>query len=72
MSIDFNDETALKIFTKCLLCQDFRLTVYLPPKQLVPTLPLRLNYILWIEDIVKTFEFENVIGLDIGKSLLIQ
>lgn len=67
MKIDFEDENALRILTKCLLKRDFNLTVNIPPKQLVPTLPLRLNYILWIEDMVKTFQFENVIGLDIGK-----
>ncbi|XP_031618698.1 U6 small nuclear RNA (adenine-(43)-N(6))-methyltransferase [Contarinia nasturtii] len=64
--INFKDENAVKTLTTCLLKRDFNLVVHLPPKQLVPTLPLRLNYILWLEDIVKTFRFENVIGLDIG------
>lgn len=68
LHIDFKDENALKTLTKCLLERDFNLTVHLPPKQLVPTLPLRLNYILWIEDIVKKFQFDNIIGLDIGKA----
>lgn len=71
MNIDFKDEAALKTLTKCLLKQDFNLTVDLPPKQLVPTLPLRLNYILWIEDIIETLKMSDVIGLDIGKFFLI-
>lgn len=33
----------------------------------MPTLPLRLNYILWLEDILTTFNFtENIRGIDIG------
>lgn len=65
--LDFKNENALRTLTTCLLRRDFNLTVNLPPKQLVPTLSLRLNYILWIEDIVETFKLKNVIGLDIGK-----
>lgn len=69
MRIDFKDEAALKTLTRCLLKQDFNLSVNLPPKQLVPTLPLRLNYILWIEDFIETFKLKDVIGLDIGRFL---
>lgn len=65
--IDFKDELALRTLTLCLLKRDFDLTVELPPEQLVPTLPLRLNYILWIEDILNAFELSDVIGLDIGE-----
>lgn len=68
--IDFKDELALRTLTLCLLKRDFNLTVELPPEQLVPTLPLRLNYILWIEDILNTFELSDVIGLDIGEFYL--
>lgn len=35
----------------------------------MPTLPLRLNYILWIEDLMKHASFnemKEVIGIDIG------
>lgn len=66
MHIDFSDEEALRTLTKCLLRKDFNLDVSLPPNQLIPTLPLRLNYILWIEDIMNTFNFSNVAGIDIG------
>lgn len=67
VKIDFKDESALRKLTLCLLKRDFNLTVELPPEQLVPTLPLRLNYILWIEDIIDTFKLKEVTGLDIGK-----
>lgn len=65
--IDFKDPKAVKALTKCLLKKDFNLDVTLPDDKLIPTLSLRLNYILWLEDILKTFNInENVIGIDIG------
>lgn len=67
VTVNFKDEKTLRILTKCLLHKDFRLDVILPPDKLIPTLPLRLNYILWIEDILKTAGItSNVIGIDIG------
>jgi len=35
-----------------LMHKDFGLTVRLPDMHLAPTLPLRLNYLLWLEDLV--------------------
>lgn len=65
--IDFKDQKALRILTQCLLHKDFDLIVNFPENKLVPTLPLRLNYILWLEDILRTFQFkENIRGIDIG------
>lgn len=52
-----------------LLKRDFNLDVELPPDRLVPTLPLRLNYLLWIEDllqIVKPVNDVKIHGIDIG------
>lgn len=47
--------------------KDFDLDVTLPEGFLVPTVPLRLNYILWIEDIVNLIPTSNTIhGIDIG------
>ncbi|XP_037025494.1 U6 small nuclear RNA (adenine-(43)-N(6))-methyltransferase [Bradysia coprophila] len=67
VTINFKDENTLRTLTKCLLHKDFELDVTLPPDKLVPTLPLRLNYILWIEDILKTAGIaNNVTGIDIG------
>lgn len=67
VTIDFKDPQSLRVLTKCLLKKDFNLDVEIPSDRLVPTLPLRLNYILWIEDILAAVEiFTDVKGLDIG------
>ncbi|KAI8436862.1 hypothetical protein MSG28_010314 [Choristoneura fumiferana] len=67
VTIDFKDPKSLRILTKCLLKSDFNLNVEIPEDRLVPTLPLRLNYILWIEDLLKAIDKDNnVRGLDIG------
>lgn len=42
----------------------------IPEDRLVPTLPLRLNYILWIEDLTAAIGIgDNVTGLDIGMNM---
>ncbi|XP_063695562.1 U6 small nuclear RNA (adenine-(43)-N(6))-methyltransferase [Culicoides brevitarsis] len=65
--IDFKDQKALRVLTQCLLHKDFNLVVNIPEGKLIPTLPLRLNYVLWIEDILKTFNFSSEIrGFDVG------
>ncbi|XP_034188511.2 U6 small nuclear RNA (adenine-(43)-N(6))-methyltransferase [Osmia lignaria lignaria] len=69
VKIDFKNEESLRVLTEVLLKHDFNLEVKIPPKKLVPTLPLRLNYILWIEDLMKHASFhgmEEIIGIDIG------
>ncbi|CAH2096119.1 unnamed protein product [Euphydryas editha] len=67
VSIDFKDPHALRVLTKSLLKSDFNLDVNIPEDRLVPTLPLRLNYILWIEDLLSVFNKNNTVwGLDIG------
>lgn len=66
-SINFQDERSVAILTKCLLQKDFDLKVDFPTNRLIPTLPLRLNYILWIEDILNTFGIKEVSGVDIGE-----
>lgn len=46
---------------------DFNLSVDIPKNRLCPTLPLRLNYIHFIEDLLNHCEIkENVVGVDIG------
>ena len=54
-----------------LLKKDFNLDVELPADRLVPTLPLRLNYLLWIEDLLESVKSTSddqcvVHGIDIG------
>jgi U6 snRNA m6A methyltransferase len=68
VKIDFKNEQALRSLTRCLLLKDFGLDVELPPDKLVPTLPLRLNYILWLEDIFIALGRSGCIaGIDIGR-----
>ncbi|XP_013083167.2 RNA N6-adenosine-methyltransferase mettl16-like [Biomphalaria glabrata] len=62
--LDFKNAEALRALTTCLLKEDFGLSMELPSDRLVPTLPLRLNYIHWLEDIVG--KEENKWGIDIG------
>ena len=64
--LDFKNADALRALTRCLLKEDFDLSVELPTDRLVPTLPLRLNYIHWLEDIIGTDEKKW--GIDIGKA----
>ncbi|XP_068236173.1 RNA N6-adenosine-methyltransferase mettl16 [Palaemon carinicauda] len=69
--LNFKDPSAVRELTTCLLDQDFNLKVRIPEGRLVPTLPLRFNYLLWIEDLLnlsgcRSMQKELVIGLDIG------
>lgn len=65
--IDFKNPAAVRSLTKCCLLKDFDLNVQLPENKLSPTLPLRLNYIHWIEDLLHHVGItENVAGIDIG------
>jgi len=68
INIDFKDREAVRILTVCLLKEDFGLNVDIPRATLVPTLPLRLNYLLWLEDIMRTNKVAStsVVGLDVG------
>ncbi|KAI6652199.1 Methyltransferase-like protein 16 [Oopsacas minuta] len=70
-TIDFSNNKAVKELTKALLAQDFNLKWDIDEEHLVPTIPLRLNYLHWIEDLLSEDEGEvpkgpEVIGLDIG------
>lgn len=69
VSIDYTEPVALRFLTECLLDKDFRLKVVIPEDRLIPTLPMRLNYSLWIEDLINFAKFnrtERIVGLDIG------
>ncbi|KAF8591744.1 hypothetical protein K439DRAFT_1401880 [Ramaria rubella] len=69
-SIDFKDPDAQRTLTQALLKRDFNLTLTLPDHRLCPPVPNRLNYILWIQDILSTFQNsasnQAIKGLDIG------
>ncbi|RZF44921.1 hypothetical protein LSTR_LSTR013787 [Laodelphax striatellus] len=69
ISINFKEREAVLALTKALLQNDFGLSLTLPENRLVPTLPLRLNYILWLEDLLQLKYLaskEPVHGIDIG------
>lgn len=56
------------MLTETLLKHDFDLRVNIPPDKLNPAITLRMNYILWIEDLMKHSELvmDKVTGIDIG------
>ncbi|CAH8544598.1 unnamed protein product [Schistosoma margrebowiei] len=66
--LDFRIPSHLSALSKALLMNDFGLNVDFPGDRLIPTVPLRLNYILWLEDLLKNLQrfSEPVSILDIG------
>ncbi len=48
--------------------EDWDLDVEMPLDRLTPTIPLRLNYILWLEDLVAGTE-GKITGIDTGNAL---
>ncbi|XP_034104810.1 U6 small nuclear RNA (adenine-(43)-N(6))-methyltransferase [Drosophila albomicans] len=66
VSLNFRNERTLRELTKMLLLEYFELHVDFAPGSLVPTLALRLNYILWLEDLLAPLRLDTVRGIDIG------
>ncbi|KAK3919368.1 RNA N6-adenosine-methyltransferase mettl16 [Frankliniella fusca] len=70
VSIDFKKAESIRALTRALLKEDWNLDITLPKEYLVPTVPLRLNYILWLEDLVAALKLDDsmssVYGIDIG------
>ncbi|OQE25960.1 hypothetical protein PENFLA_c007G04548 [Penicillium flavigenum] len=73
--LDFTDPAAVRQLTTTLLQQDFRLKVDIPEDRLCPPVPNRLNYILWLQDLLDSTagglhegynRDREVVGLDIG------
>ena len=69
-TLDFSNSEALRELTCACLEHDFKLKVEIPPDHLIPTIPQRLNYIHWIEDLLSTNgthpQGDQVVGVDIG------
>ena len=64
---DFKKPECLRSLSWALLKEDFNLDVEMPLDRLIPTIPLRLNYILWLEDLLSSINGEGDIkGIDIG------
>ena len=72
LTYDFKNREAMKILSQTLLLHYFGLKTNIPSSRLVPTVPLRLNYILWIEDLISLLPLQScsgnreVRGIDIG------
>lgn len=63
--VDFKNPAHLRAVTCALLQEDFHLDVKMPVDRLIPTVPLRLNYILWLDDIFGKSSV-SLKGIDIG------
>ncbi|KAJ7313515.1 hypothetical protein JRQ81_004956 [Phrynocephalus forsythii] len=70
VSVNFKDPEAVRALTCTLLKEDFGLQIDIPLERLIPTVPLRLNYIHWVEDLIAQQDAAakgSVIwGIDIG------
>ncbi|KDN42205.1 hypothetical protein K437DRAFT_295422 [Tilletiaria anomala UBC 951] len=60
-AIDYKDPAALRCLTTVLLRHDFSLHVELRSDRLCPPVPNRLNYILWLQDLLK--EQQRILGV---------
>ncbi|XP_009994796.1 PREDICTED: methyltransferase-like protein 16 [Chaetura pelagica] len=69
MCLNFKDPEAVRALTCTLLKEDFGLTIDIPVERLIPTVPLRLNYIHWVEDLIGHQGADQQVlrrGIDIG------
>lgn len=69
--IDFKNPEAIRQLSTALLKRDFNLDVSLPSDRLCPMVPGRLDYCLWIIDLLDLQDLEltdgkEVVGIDIG------
>ncbi|WFD28623.1 23S rRNA (adenine(1618)-N(6))-methyltransferase [Malassezia nana] len=66
--VDMGEPATRRAFTEALLRRDFGIECQMAPHRLCPTLPNRLNYIHWMEDLLQAtgVDGEDVHGLDIG------
>lgn len=70
-TINFQDPSALRELACALLECDFNLKLEIPLDRLIPTIPLRLNYVHWIEDLLMIDDGgvpsgDKIHGIDIG------
>ncbi|RCN34428.1 hypothetical protein ANCCAN_19733 [Ancylostoma caninum] len=66
--VNFQEDGAVRSLAKALLKKDFDLEVDLPHGCLVPRVPQRLNYILFVEDLLRLNQIKkDIVGIDIGQ-----
>jgi 23S rRNA A1618 N6-methylase RlmF len=81
-SIDWENYDAVKALNLSLLERDFDISINIdPPGRLIPSIPNRLNYILWIKDLISNtknigamlssnnndaHDYDKIVGIDIG------
>ncbi|KAM6933004.1 RNA N(6)-adenosine-methyltransferase mettl16 [Xenentodon cancila] len=63
--VNFKEPEAVRALTCTLLKEDFGLSIEIPLERLIPTVPLRLNYIHWVEDLIDG-QKQPRRGIDIG------
>ena len=75
--LDFSEPAALRALTCALLHRDFSLRIEIPLNKLIPTVPSRLNYLLWVQDLMAAAgvvderdssirSTQKVVGIDVG------
>ena len=69
--LDFKKPECMRALSWALLKEDFGLDIEMPLNRLIPAIPLRLNYILWIEDLLAE-KYDNIKGIDIGNTRAIR
>lgn len=67
--VNFKEPEAVRALTCTLLKEDFGLTIQIPLERLIPTVPLRLNYIHWVEDLIDG-QKQPRRGIDIGNTVI--
>eukprot|EP00055_Hartaetosiga_balthica_P013836 m.72816 g.72816 ORF g.72816 m.72816 type:complete len:540 (+) comp8400_c0_seq2:64-1683(+) len=66
--LNFKKPDATRTLTRALLKTVYNVDVVLPQDRLVPTIPQKLNYVLWIDDLISSMVDvpQEVKGVDIG------
>ncbi|KAF2717886.1 hypothetical protein K431DRAFT_147421 [Polychaeton citri CBS 116435] len=73
--LDFSDPATVQQLTRSLLKHDFHLDIDLPNDRLCPPVPVRWNYVRWLQDLIDTTNGgftegydanRRVTGIDIG------
>lgn len=77
-TLNFSDPLALRELTCAVLERDFGLKLDIPLGALIPSVPQKLNYIHWIEDLLAPVgvteegvalvpKGKDIVGIDVGK-----